>query len=166
MKTLATLALLTVAAISATAETNTTKRIRPKYKPIPQYKGSPQYKYLAARTRIVSQDTTTIPGKVITHFLKGGEMWATTNNIAVINRNVDRPVKYSKLKLINAAKAAGKWQDVKAAIKAMDLEDEWQACQYITSDYPAYVAATNTVITRGIATEAEVKAFMRQAEDN
>ena len=26
--------------------------------------------------------------------------------------------------------------------------------------------ATNTVITRGIATEAEVKAFMRQAEDS
>ena len=164
MKTLATLALAVVAAISATAATNTTKRIRPK--PIPQYKVSPQYKYLAARTRIVSQDTTTIPGKVITHYLKGGELWATTNNIAVINRNVDRPVKYSKLKLINAAKAAGKWQDVKAAIKAMDLEDEWQACQYITSDYPAYVAATNTVITRGIATEAEVKAFMRQAVDN
>jgi UDP-N-acetyl-D-mannosaminuronic acid dehydrogenase len=37
---------------------------------------------------------------------------------------------------------------------------------FITSDYPAYVAATNAVISRGIATEAEVKAFMRQAEDN
>ena len=166
MKTLATLALAVVAAISATAATNTTKRIRPKYNPIPQYKVSPQYKYLVERTRIVAQDTSTIPGKVITHYHKGKELWATTNNIVTINRNIDRPVKYSKLKLINAAKAAGKWQDVKAAIKAMDLEDEWLACQYITSDYPAYVAATNTVITRGIATEAEVKAFMKQAEDN
>jgi hypothetical protein len=126
----------------------------------------PKYKYLVERTRIVAQDTDTIPGKVITHFRRGKKSWATTNDIVVINRVVDRPVKYSKLKLINAAKAAGKWKDVKAAIQAMDLEDEWQACQFITSDYPAYVAATNTVITRGIATEAEVKAFMRQAEDN
>lgn len=123
-------------------------------------------RYIKERTRIVAQDTETIPGKVITHYRKGKQSWATTNIIAVINRVIDRPVKYSKLKLIVAAKAAGKWQDVKAAIAAMDLEDEWQACQFITSDYPAYVAATNAVITRGIATEAEVKAFMRQAEDN
>lgn len=123
-------------------------------------------RYIKERTRIVAQDTKTIPGKVITHYRKGKKSWATTNDIVVINRVIDRPVKYSKLKLINAAKAAGKWKDVKAAIQAMDLEDEWNACQFITSDYPAYVAATNAVITRGIATEAEVKAFMAQAEDN
>lgn len=123
-------------------------------------------RYIKERTRIVAQDTKTIPGKVITYYRKGKQSWATTNIIAVINRVIDRPVKYSKLKLIVAAKAAGKWNDVKAAIQAMDLEDEWNACQFITSDYPAYVSATNTVITRGIATEAEVKAFMRQAEDN
>lgn len=134
------------------------------YEPKIKYK-NPQYKYLAERTRIVTQDTTTIPGKVITHFCKGKKSWATTNVIAVINRVVDRPVKYSKLKLIVAAKAAGKWQDVKAAIQAMNLEDEWNACQFITSDYPAYVSATNTVISMGIASEAEVKAFMEKAED-
>lgn len=122
-------------------------------------------RYIKERTRIVTQDTKTIPGKVITHYRKGKKSWATTNVIAVINRVVDRPVKYSKLKLIVAAKAAGKWQDVKAAIQAMDLEDEWNACQFITSDYPAYVAATNAVVTRGIATEAEVQAFMQMAED-
>jgi hypothetical protein len=122
-------------------------------------------RYLTERTRIVSQDAATIPGKVITHYRKGKKSWATTNVIAVINRVVDRPVKYSKLKLIVAAKAAGKWADVKAAIQAMNLEDEWNACQFITSDYPAYVAATNTVISMGIASEAEVKAFMKKAED-
>ena len=123
-------------------------------------------RYIKERTRIVAQDTKTIPGKVITHYRKGKKSWAVTNDIAVINRVIDRPVKYSKLKLIVAAKAAGKWNDVKAAIQAMDLEDEWNACQYITSDYPAYVAATNAVITQGIAKEAEVKAFMKMAEDN
>lgn len=121
--------------------------------------------YIKERTRIVAQDTKTIPGKIITHFRKDKKSWATTNDIVVINRVIDRPVKYSKLKLINAAKAAGKWADVKAAIAAMDLEDEWNACQFITSDYPAYVAATNTVISMGIASEAEVKAFMKKAED-
>lgn len=123
-------------------------------------------KYIKERTRIVAQDTDSIQGKVITHYRKGKESWSVTNNIVVINRNVVRPVKYSKLKLIVAAKAAGKWDEVKAAIQAMDLEDEWNACQFITSDYPAYVSATNAVITKGIATEAEVKAFMKQAEDN
>lgn len=123
-------------------------------------------RYIKERTRIVAQDAVSIPGKVITHYRKGKKSWATTNDIAVINRVVDRPVKYSKLKLINAAKAAGKWDNVKAAIQAMNLEDEWLACQFITSDYPAYITATNAVITQGIATEAEVKAFMRQAEDN
>jgi hypothetical protein len=122
-------------------------------------------RYLTERTRIVSQDAATIPGKVITHYRKGKASWAVTNNIVVINRVVDRPVKYSKLKLIVAAKAAGKWADVKAAIQAMNLEDEWNACQFITSDYPAYVAATNTVISMGIASEAEVKAFMKKAID-
>jgi hypothetical protein len=123
-------------------------------------------RYIKERTRIVAQDTKTIPGKVITHYRKGKKSWATTNDIVVINRAIDRPVKYSKLKLIVAAKAAGKWADVKAAIAAMGLEDEWNACQFITSDYPAYIASTNAVISRGIATDDEVRAFMKMAEDN
>lgn len=122
-------------------------------------------RYLNERTRVIAQDTASIPGSVITVYRKGEKTWSTTNMIKRVNSAPPRIVKYSKLKLIVAAKAAGKWDDVKAAIAAMDLEDEWNACQFITSDYPAYVAATNAVITRGIATEAEVKAFMRQAED-
>lgn len=123
-------------------------------------------RYIRERTRIVAQDTSTIPGSVITTYRQGLKSWSTTNVLRVVNRPVLRPVRYSKLKLINAAKAADKWDDVKAAIQAMNLEDEWLACQFITSDYPAYIVATNAVITQGIATEAEVKAFMRQAEDN
>lgn len=123
-------------------------------------------KYIKERTRIVAQDTESIQGKLITHYRKGEKSWAVTNDIVVINRVVDRPVKYSKLKLIVAAKAAGKWDEVKTAIVAMNLEDEWLACQFITSDNPAYVSATNTVVTQGLASEAEVKAFMKMAEDN
>ena len=101
---------------------------------------------------------------MLTTFAQGRKTWVVTNTL---NRVTQRtaPIVYSKLKLIVAAKEAGKWQDVKLAIKTMDLEDEWNAAQFITSDYPAYVSATNTVISMGIASEAEVKAFMKKAED-
>lgn len=122
-------------------------------------------RYIKDRIRIVTQDTKTIPGSVITEYRQGAKGWMTTNNLTVINRNIVRPKKYSKLKLIVAAKEAGKWEEVKAAIQAMNLEDEWQACQYITSDYPAYISATNIVISQGIASEKEVQDFMKLAED-
>lgn len=118
--------------------------------------------YRAAKKRAISREV--VGDKVLTTFAQGRKTWVVTNTL---NRVAQRttPIVYSKLKLIVAAKEAGKWQDVKSAIKAMDLEDEWNACQFITSDYPAYVSATNTVISMGIATEAEVKAFMKKAED-
>lgn len=121
-------------------------------------------KYIKERTRIVSQDTSSMEGYVITHYRKGVKTWATTNEIVIINRPAT-PKKYSKLKLIVAAKQAGKWDTLKAAIKNLDMEDEWNACQYITSDYPAFISATNAVVTQGIATDAAVKAFLKQAED-
>ena len=123
-------------------------------------------RYIKERIRIVNQDTKTIPGSVITEYRQGVKGWATTNVLNVINHNVVRPIKYSKLKLIVAAKSAGKWDDVKSAIQTMNLEDEWQACQYITSDYPAYISATNIVISQGVATEKEVQDFMKLAEDH
>ena len=126
--------------------------------------GSKSYEdFLKARKRVVAREV--VGDKVLTTFAQGRKTWVETNTIQRVAQRT-APVKYSKLKLINAAKAAGKWEEVKAAIQAMNLEDEWLACQFITSDYPAYVTATNAVITRGIASEAEVKAFMRQAEDN
>lgn len=119
--------------------------------------------YLKGRKRVIAREV--VGDKVLTTFAQGRKTLVETNTIQRVTQRV-APIKYSKLKLIVAAKAAGKWDDVKAAIVAMNLEDEWNACQFITSDYPAYVAATNAVITRGIATEAEVKAFMKMAEDN
>ena len=126
--------------------------------------GSKSYEdFLKARKRVVAREV--VGDKVLTTFAQGRKTWIETNTIQRVAQRV-APIKYSKLKLINAAKAAGKWADLKAAIQAMDLEDEWNACQFIASDYPAYVAATNAVVSRGIASAAEVKAFMRQAEDN
>ena len=120
-------------------------------------------RYFRGVRRVVSTDTATIPGSVITRYRQGSQEWATTNVLRRIN--VTPVYRYSKLKLILAAKAAGKWADVKAFIQANDMMDEWNACQYLTSDYPAYIAATNAVVSLGVATDAEVKAFMKAAED-
>lgn len=118
--------------------------------------------YMKNRKRIVAREV--VGDTVLTTFAQGRKTWVETN---VIQRVAQRltPIKYSKLKLIVAAKEAGKWDDVKAAIQAMNLEDEWNACQYITSDYPAYVAATNAVVSQGIATPEMVQAFMKMAEE-
>lgn len=120
-------------------------------------------RYFRGVRKVVSTDTATIPGSVITRYRQGSQEWATTNVLRKIN--VTPVYRYSKLKLIVAAKAAGKWADVKSFIEANDMLDEWNACQYITSDYPAFIAATNAVVSAGVATDAEVKAFMAAAED-
>lgn len=72
---------------------------------------------------------------------------------------------YSKLSIICAAKAAGKWQTLKAFIAAHDLEDEWQAASYISDDHPAFIAATNAVVLSGVATSAEISAFLEASRD-
>ena len=120
-------------------------------------------RYYSGKRRIVSTDTVTIPGSVITHYRQGEKEWSTTNVLKVVN--VRRVIQYSKLKLIVAAKAAGKWADVKAFIQKADIEDEWNACQYITSDYPIFISATNAVVASGIATSDQVEQFLKLAED-
>ena len=72
---------------------------------------------------------------------------------------------YSKLSIITAAKASGKWQTLKSFIAAHDLEDEWQAASYISDAHPAFVAATNAVVLAGVATADEISAFLDASRD-
>ena len=120
-------------------------------------------RYFRGVRKVVSTDTATIPGSVITRYRQGSTEWSTTN----VLRRINWPsvVRYSKLKLIVAAKAAGKWAEVKAFIQKADIEDEWNACQYITSDYPIFISATNAVVASGIATSDQVEQFLKLAED-
>ena len=76
-----------------------------------------------------------------------------------------RAVQYSKLGIVTAAKAAGKWEMVKAWINEAGYADEWQAAAYFSSDYPLFAAITNQVVTSGLATCAEVEAFLAAARD-
>ena len=119
--------------------------------------------YTRLRKRVTGRELINNGAQVVYTYQQGAKVWQETN--AVQRINAPRSIRYSKLKLITAAKAAGKWADVKAFIRSADMEDEWNACQFIASDYPAYIAATNMVVQSGVATVAEVCAFMQAAED-
>lgn len=125
--------------------------------------GAEAVNYTRMRKRIVGRELIENGTKAVYTYRQGARTWSETNTVRQLS--VRREIRYSKLKLITAAKAAGKWADVKAFIQANDLMDEWNACQYITSSHPAYIAATNAVVAAGVATDAEIKAFMKAAED-
>lgn len=74
-------------------------------------------------------------------------------------------VHYSKLGIITVAKQAGKWEMVKAWIEQAGYTDEWQAAAYFSDDYPLFATITNQVVASGIATRAEIDAFLAAARD-
>ena len=74
-------------------------------------------------------------------------------------------VHYSKLGIITAAKKAGKWEMVKAWIEQAGYTDEWQAAAYFSDEYPLFATITNQVVVSGIATCAEIDAFLAAARD-
>ena len=73
---------------------------------------------------------------------------------------------YSKLAIVTTAKQAGKWELVKSWINEAGLADEWQAAAYFSDDYPLFADITNRVVTSGVATKAEIDAFLAAARDN
>lgn len=117
------------------------------------------------RRRVIGMDTESVPGSVVYTYAQGGSVWCETNALRAIEFRAARN-RYSKLKIVVAAKAAGKWDALKAGIAAADLEDEWAACQYIEDGDASFVAATNAVVAAGIATAEEIAAFLRLAIDN
>lgn len=122
-------------------------------------------KTVFGRKRIVEMDTESVPGSVVYTYAQGGSVWCETNALKAIEFKAARN-RYSKLKIVVAAKAAGKWDALKAGIAAADLEDEWNACQYIEDGDPAFVSATNAVVAASVATAEEIAAFLEQAIDN
>lgn len=84
---------------------------------------------------------------------------------ALCTANTAHAVQYSKLGIVTAAKQAGKWEQVKAWISAANLTDEWQAASYFSDDYPLFTQITNQVVASGLATHAEVQAFLAAARD-
>ena len=122
-------------------------------------------KTVFGRKRIVEMDTESVPGSVVYTYAQGGSVWCETNALKAVEFKAARN-RYSKLKIVVAAKAAGKWDALKAGIAAADLDDEWNACQYIEDGDQSFVAATNKVVVAGIATAEEIAAFLEKAIDN
>ena len=122
-------------------------------------------KTVYGRRRIVGMDAESVPGSVVYTYAQGGSVWCETNALKAVEFKATRN-RYSKLKIVVAAKATGKWDTLKAGIAAADLEDEWNACQYIEDGDPSFVAATNKVVVAGIATAEEIAAFLEKAIDN
>ena len=91
----------------------------------------------------------------------------------IVRRYDERPivappppvVRYSKLKLIVASKAAGKWEAFKAFIASAGYEDEWQACQFLSSGYSQFEQAKTAIIAAGIATSEEIEAILAASVD-
>ena len=91
----------------------------------------------------------------------------------IVRRYDERPivapppqvVRYSKLKLIVASKAAGKWEAFKAFIAQAGYEDEWQACQFLSSGYAQFEQAKTAIIAAGIATDEEREAILASSVD-
>ena len=91
----------------------------------------------------------------------------------IVRRYDERPivapppqvVRYSKLKLIVASKAAGKWDAFKAFIASAGYEDEWQACQFLSSGYAQFEQAKTAIIAAGIATAEEIEAILAASVD-
>ena len=91
----------------------------------------------------------------------------------IVRRYDERPIvapppqiiRYSKLKLIVASKAAGKWDAFKAFISSAGYEDEWQACQFLSSGYEQFEQAKTAIIAAGIATAEEVDSILDASVD-
>ena len=91
----------------------------------------------------------------------------------IVRRYDERPivappppvVRYSKLKLIVASKAAGKWEAFKAFIASAGYEDEWQACQFLSSGYAQFEQAKAAIIKAGIATAEEIDEILAASVD-
>ena len=146
-----------VAAIAAKSNAAQTARRRVARPLIP--------KAVSDRIRLIAMDAETIPGYCIYTYAQGAKTWCVTNELKAVDFKAVKN-RYSKLRIVTAAKAAGKWDALKAGIAAADLEDEWAACQYIEDGDPAFVSATNAVVAAGIATAEEIAAFLKTAIDN
>ena len=91
----------------------------------------------------------------------------------IVRRYDERPivappppvVRYSKLKLIVASKAAGKWDAFKAFIASAGYEDEWNAAQFLSSNYAQFEKAKTAIIAAGIATAEEIEAILSASVD-
>lgn len=72
---------------------------------------------------------------------------------------------YSKLSIITAAKAAGRWDALKAWIQSAGYYDEWLVASYLSDEYAQYPAITNAIVAAGVATSEELSGILAASKD-
>ena len=75
------------------------------------------------------------------------------------------PTRYSKLRLIAAAKKRGKWDAIKAFIETAGYWDEWLVCQYLADDYEGFADIKARAANALGMTAEEVDAMLAEAID-
>ena len=91
----------------------------------------------------------------------------------IVRRYDERPlvppaptvIRYSKLKIIVASKAAGLWLALKAFIERSGYEDEWNAAQFLSSDYAQFEQAKAALIAEGIVTAKSIEKILAASVD-
>ena len=137
---------------------------------------SPKAEHRARETPPKLPIDSTKPEKDGAYFVSteyGDESVLSDGRKVIVRRYDERPivapppqiVRYSKLKLIVASKAAGKWDAFKAFIASAGYEDEWQACQFLSSGYAQFEQAKTAIIAAGIATAEEIEAILASSID-
>lgn len=75
------------------------------------------------------------------------------------------PTRYSKLRLIVAAKKRGKWDAIKSFIETAGYWDEWLVCQYLADDYEGFADIKARAANALGMTAEEVDAILAEAID-
>ena len=75
------------------------------------------------------------------------------------------PTRYSKLRLIGAAKKRGKWDAIKSFIETAGYWDEWLVCQYLADDYEGFADIKARAANALGMTAEEVNAMLAEAID-
>ena len=75
------------------------------------------------------------------------------------------PTRYSKLRLIAAAKKRGKWDAIKSFIETAGYWDEWLVCQYLADDYEGFADIKARAANALGMTAEEVDAMLAEAID-
>ena len=75
------------------------------------------------------------------------------------------PTRYSKLRLIVAAKKRGKWDAIKSFIETAGYWDEWLVCQYLADDYEGFADIKAKAANALGMTAEEVDAMLAEAID-
>ena len=111
------------------------------------YLSPSQTRYLSHTRKVVA---TRVDGSNIISVVRHGVSESVVTQS--IRRIVGRlPVsRYSRRKLVQELKSAGKWNLVRSWLTDSGWHDEWLVSTYLSADDPLFVSATNAVVSAGV----------------